>query len=144
MTPLWDREPLEYSARKLDRQFIGAEINPEHFKNAQKLISAKHSEIKTKKHDRKKYNDEYKNTNRKQLNKKEAQRMREKREFVKKIKPLFELEKSLLNHLQNSTTERETKLGVPNDSTYPVKPYFHRKRRKYNKDNPTDSSKPTR
>ena len=91
--PFMGQGTFGISARKLDRQFIGAEINPEHFKNAQKLISAKHSEIKTKKHDRKKYNDEYKNTNRKQLNKKEAQRMREKREFVKKIKPLFELEK---------------------------------------------------
>ena len=89
--PFMGQGTFGISARKLDRHFIGAEINPDHFKNAQKLISAKHSEIKTKKHDRKKYNNEYKNTNRKQLNKKEAQRMREKREFVKKIKPLFEL-----------------------------------------------------
>ena len=81
------------SARKLDRQFIGAEINKTHYSNAQKLISAKHSEIKTKKQDRKKYNDSYKETHRKELNKKEALRMKEKREFIKKIKPLFELEK---------------------------------------------------
>ena len=35
-----------------------------------------------------------KETNREQLNKKEAQRMKEKREFIKKIKPLFKLEKN--------------------------------------------------
>jgi site-specific DNA-methyltransferase (adenine-specific) len=99
--PFMGQGTFGISARKLDRQFIGAEINEGHFKNAQRLISAKHSEIKTKKQDRKKYNDDYKNINRKQLNKKEAQRMKEKREFIKKIKPLFELEK----HPSESFTE---------------------------------------
>lgn len=92
--PFMGQGTFGISARKLDRQFIGAEINEDHFKNAQKLISAKHSEIKNKKQGRKEYNDSYKETNREQLNKKEAQRMKEKREFIKKIKPLFKLEKN--------------------------------------------------